>query len=54
MLRKLEINAGETKGGHGFRLRGVVMRLACWDVRELNWRLLEVSVLSFSFLLHWT
>jgi len=29
MLRKLEINAGETKGGHAFRLRRVVMRLAC-------------------------
>lgn len=29
MLRKLAINAGETKGGHGFRLRRVIMRLAC-------------------------
>jgi hypothetical protein len=29
MLRKVEINAGETKGGHGCRLRRVVMRLAC-------------------------
>ena len=29
MLHKLAINAGEPKGGHGFRLRRVVMRLAC-------------------------
>jgi len=29
MLRKLEINAGETKGGHGFRLRRVFMILPC-------------------------